>query len=146
MLGKRKSQDKPVFTPPDQRLKYPKWSIVYAQDSSKYYLVLDKSKMEFISDRAVRSWGRPFLVGTEKTLSGYSRWHNVGFAPGTLLTGMDGVMYYVSGKSPIDTVRLKITTPDVFEKLGFSKEFSFTVSDKELEFHMDGGAIENVSL
>lgn len=143
MLGKKKRVN---FIPVDHKVKYPKWSIVYANDSKKYYLILDKSRMPFISERAVRSWGRPYLIGSEKTLSGYSKWKCVGFAPGSVLTSMQGSMYYISGKSPIDVERLLIATPDFFEVLGFNQDFSFVVSDDELDFHPSGGAINNVSI
>lgn len=140
-----KKKTEPKFTPADRKLKYPKWSIVYSQDSQEHYLVLDKSKKRFISARAAQSWGRPILVGTEKTLSAYTRYGDVGFSPGSVLTSMDGVVYYITGKSPVDTEKLKVATPDFFDVLGFNKE-RFVVSDEELRYHKDGGAIENVSI
>jgi hypothetical protein len=121
---------------------YPKWSFAKTEDS--YWLVLDKTRMQFVSERAFWSWGKPAIIATNKSLANYKVWKKIGFAPGTLVRSMDGQFWFITGSQPLETERRLIATPDFFGVLGFNPEHAIIISQEELLFHKEGVAISSV--
>jgi len=138
-----KKREVSTWTPPDKKVKYPKWSFVKTEDS--FFLLLDDTKLEFISERAFNSWCRPWVQTSNKAISGYSLWKKIGFAPGTILRSIvDGSLYFLSGKDPLNAERRLIATPDFWVELGFDHRQSIVVSSKEIDFHIKGEDILGV--
>lgn len=100
--------------------------------------------MQFISERAFLSWGKPYVYASEKSLSNYQVWKRVGFSPGSLLRSMDGQTWFLSGAHPLEAERRLIATPDFYTVLGFNYNNSIMVSQEELLFHHEGVAINGI--
>lgn len=132
---------KKKWNPPRIKVKYPKWSYVYNVDNQKYYLVLTKTKKEFISDRAFKTWRVTAIQGTSESLSGYANYGKIGFRPGTLVKSMTGKIYYIADENK----RHLVTTPDLFLVLGFSADIQY-VSNEELTLHEEGEEINDIRL
>lgn len=139
---KTKSTEAKNLPIPTKPVVYPKWS--FAKVNDNYWLVLDKTRMQFVSERAFWSWGKPYIQASEKSLSDYKVWKKIGFAPGTLLRSMDGQFWFITGSQPLETERRLIATPDFFEVLGFNYINAILVSQDELLFHKEGNPISNV--
>lgn len=135
------------WSPSDNKCKYPKWTFVRIKDTNQYYLLLEKSKMEFISERAFRSWGRPYVLATKESISGYTNWRKIGFAVGSMIESMaDGTLWFLSGKDLLAPERRQISTPDFFNVLGFDMNDVYVVSLPEIDFHVRGEDIIGISL
>lgn len=127
---------KKLFIPPQKQKKYPQWTFVKIESENKYYLLLDKTKMEFISERAFWSWGKNCVVATEESIGGYRKWNKIGFAPGTLIRSMhDQTYWFINGKNVLAAERSQIATPDLFSILGFDLNQVYMVSLDEVDFH-----------
>jgi hypothetical protein len=126
---------------PVKPLVYPKWT--FAKTDS-YWLILDKTRMKIVSDRAFWSWGKPYVLATENSLSNYKIWKKLGFAPGSLLRSMDGSFWFISGSNPLEPERILISTPDFFGILGFNPNNAILVSQDELLFHREGVGINGI--
>lgn len=100
--------------------------------------------MQFISERAFWSWGKPFVEATDKSLSNYKIWKKIGFAPGTLVRSMDGQFWFITGSQPLETERRLVATPDFFTVMGFDYNKAIVVSQDELLFHKEGVAISGL--
>lgn len=125
------------WLPPRSKVKYPKWTIVRAGD--KFYMIMDKTRLEFISDRAAHSWGRPIVSTTEEAISGYKTWKKIGFAPGSMIKNyVDGSEYFITGSDVLAGERCLITTPDFFTRLGYDRRYMYVVSSAEVDFHRRG--------
>jgi hypothetical protein len=129
------------WSPPTKSVAYPKWTFA---KTDNYWLILEKTKMQFISERAFWSWGKPYIRATDKSLSNYKIWKKVGFAPGTLLRSMDGQFWFITGSQPLETERRLIATPDFFGVLGFDSNTAILVSQDELLFHREGVPISGI--
>lgn len=133
---------KSSFVPPTTAVKYPKWT--FAKVDESYWLVLDKTKKQFVSERAFLSWGKIPVLASLQSLSEYKSWGKIGFAPGTMIRSMSGQTYFITGSQPLEQERRLIETPDFYEKLGFNPYSAIIVSNEELEFHVEGESISAV--
>lgn len=148
LFGKKKKEVKveTVYMQPIQRwlptkikTKYPKWTFAKVDGTRDYYLLLDKIKMKFISERAFRSWGKNYILVTEESISGYTKWKGIGFAVGSILvSSVDGAQWYISGKDVLAGERQLISNPDFYSYLGFDLRWAFVVSLEEIDFHKKG--------
>lgn len=100
--------------------------------------------MQFLSERASWSWGKPFVLASDQSLANYKVWKKVGFAPGTLLRSMDGQYWFITGSDPLAQERRLVATPDFFSVLGFNPNNAIVVSQDELFFHREGIAISGI--
>jgi hypothetical protein len=143
-MFKRKVSAPPLqrWSPPKNKVAYPKWTFVRCGD--EYWIILDKTKVQFISERAFMSWGKVPVETTQEAISGYKTWKKVGFAPGTLIKGMDSKFYFITGKDPLATERRFVATPDFFNVLGFNSNNAIIVSNDEIYFHPEGGEISGI--
>lgn len=141
-MFKRTKSKQIEWIAPNIKVKYPKWSYVYNKDNSKYYLILGKSKKQFISERAFWSWKMQPLVTTNNALSGYPTYGKIGFRPGTIVISMSNLDYYIGDENK----RHQISTPDFYAILGFTRNNAYVISDDELEFHEEGEKINGVYL
>jgi len=129
----------PIWNPPAIKTKYPKWTFAKIDTTGEYYLLLDKTKMKFISERAFRSWNKPYVLVTNESISGYIKWKDIGFSPGTILrSSTDGQQWYISGKDVLAGQRQLITSPDFYQRLGFDLRYAYVVSLAEIDFHSRG--------
>jgi hypothetical protein len=142
VFKKKKDLDSLSVIVPNKPVIYPKWSFVKTENN--FWLVLDKTKMQLISERAFLSWGKPYLYGTDKSLSNYKIWKKVGFAPGTLVRCMDGKFWFITGSHPLETERRLVSTPDFFTILGFNPNNAILISQDELLFHEEGMSINGI--
>lgn len=139
---KFRKQVQPAWTPPNDKVTYPKWTFVEVE--GKYWLILDTTKMSFISERAFRSWGKLPVKATEASISGYSQWKQIGFAPGSLIRSVSGQYYFITGSNPLAPERRSIETPDFYAVLGFDPYNAIIVSTDEINFHSEGEAISGI--
>jgi hypothetical protein len=142
VFQRKQKQLNQKFYPPDKPVVYPKWTFAKVED--KYWLILEKTRMRFISERAFWSWGKPYVMASEKSLSKYDIWKNVGFSPGTLVSTMNGQTWFITGSKPLEAERRLILTPDFYFVLGFDEKNCFKISEQELLFHQEGEQINNV--
>lgn len=125
--------------PLKQKLKYPMWTFARVAGTNEYYLLLEKNKMEFISERAFWSWGRPYVLVSEESISGYTKWKKIGFALGTIVESQaDRTLWYITGSDLLAPERRLIANPDFFSVLGFDYDDAFMVSLPEVDFHKKG--------
>lgn len=133
--------------PEKKKMLYPMWTFARVVDSDSYYLILAKTKMAFISERAFLSWGKPYIVVSEESISGYPKFKKVGFAVGTLLISQtDKSEWYVTGSDPLAPERRRIGNPDFYTKLGFDLDDAYVVSLPEVDFHKKGEDLIDISL
>jgi len=133
------------FKPLKSRLIYPMWTFARVENTDKYYLILGRSKLEFISERAFESWNRRCILISEEAVVDYPRYKQVGFAVGTIVVSeADSTAWYITGSDILTPERCLIATPDFYEKLGFSGDDAVRVSLPELDFHKKGKNIEVV--
>ena len=142
MFQRKAKQQSQTHTIPSKEVFYPKWT--FAKTDKGYWLILDKTRMRFISERAFWSWGKPFVEASEKSLGNYEVWKKIGFAPGTLLRSMDGQTWFITGSQPLELERRLIATPDFYTVLGFNYNNAIVVSQDELLFHKEGVSISGV--
>jgi len=136
-----------IFSPLKQKFKYPKWTFARLKDTDRYFLLLDSTKMEFISERAFWSWGKPYVLVTEESISGYKNWKKIGFAPGAILIShADKTEWFITGNDVLAAERRRISTPDFYLKLGFDLRTAFVVSLDEIDFHKKGEDIIGINL
>ncbi len=136
MLRRKKWQ------PTREKLTYPKWTYVYNIDSKKYYLILNKTKKEFISNKAFSSWSVSAIQGTNESISHYPTYGKIAFRPGTVIRSMANTFFYVETE---DTIR-EITDPDFFLVMGFTTRSALIVSQKEIDFYQKGEDIDGIYL
>lgn len=128
---------------PTKPVKYPMWTFLHTEKG--FYLILEKTKMQFISDRAFWSWSRPCLVSNELAVSKYLNAGSIGFAPGTLVISQaDKTEYYITGSNVLSAERRLITTPDFYTDLGFDRRNAFVISLSELDHHKRGEDITEI--
>lgn len=120
---------------------YPPWTIVSVED--EYFLLLEKSKLKFISARAAFSWQKNILKSSSQALENYTTWKQVGFSLGSRLSTINNERYVICGSNPIETEYRRIATPDIF-KLGFQEKDFIMISDSELKFHKKGEDIDGI--
>ncbi len=132
----------PQVNIPIKAVTYPKWT--FAREGDNYWLVLEKTRMQFLSERAFWSWGKPFVLASDESLVNYKVWKKIGFAPGTLVRSMDGQFWYITGSDPLAPERRLVATPDFFGVLGFNANNAILVSQDELLFHKEGIAISSI--
>lgn len=118
-------------------LQYPMWTFVSTE--SARYLILEKTKLKFISNRAFWSWSKPCIQTNDAAISSYVLGGEIGFCPGTLVVSqVDKSEYFISGKNPLKAERRLITNPDFYHVLGFDISKAFVISLSELDFHPRG--------
>jgi hypothetical protein len=139
---KQSEQIEHIWKSPTKSVIYPKWT--FAKTDEVYWLILEKTKMQLLSERAFWSWGKPCVQASDQSLSSYKVWKKVGFAPGTLVRSMDGQCWFITGSQPLETERRLIATPDFFGVLGFNSNNAILISQDELLFHKEGIPISNV--
>lgn len=134
------------FKPLKSRLIYPMWTFARVENTSKYYLILGKSKLEFISERAFESWNRRYILISEEAVAEYPKFKQVGFAVGTIVVSeADNTAWYITGSDILTPERCLIATPDFYEKLGFSGGDAIRVSLPELDFHKKSSNIDSIT-
>lgn len=95
-----------------------------------YLIHKDGKKYRIPSKKILDSWNYPIVViTTELALEKYpTALTKLGYRDGSLLNNIaDGKLYLVSG-----SLLRHITSPDVFTRLGVSKEDAIVVSDAEI--------------
>lgn len=143
MLG-RKAKVPEKISPevPNKAVVYPPWTFARIDDT--FWLILEKTRMQFISQRAYESWGKPYVLASAESLAGYRVWKKIGFAPGTLVGNVDGQRWFITGLQPLETERRLVATPDFYNVLGYSYNNAIIVSQDELLFHREGIAISGL--
>jgi hypothetical protein len=132
---------KKIASIPQNSARYPKWT--FCKIDGEYWLILDKTRLRFISERAFESWGRTYVLASNESVSKYAIWKDVGFAPGTMIRAMNSSnVYFISGSDVLNTERRLIATPDFYDKLGFDTKNVIIVSDEELLWHREGTNID----
>ena len=125
--------------PPKKKMRYPMWTFARVKGTDLYYLILDKTKMQFISERAFLSWGKPYVLVSEESIAGYPKFKRIGFAVGTLLISQaDKTEWYITGNDLLAPERRKIADPDFYTSLGFDLDDAYVVSLPEVDFHKKG--------
>lgn len=143
----RKKEVMPVFKPLKQKFKYPKWTFARIENTDKFFLLLDSTKMEFISERAFWSWGKRYVTVTTESISGYKAWKKLGFSPGSILISQaDKTEWFITGNDVLAAERRLIANPDFYGKLGFDLRTAYVVSLSEIDFHKKGEDIIGISL
>jgi hypothetical protein len=133
--------------PPKVKLKYPMWTFARVKGTDEYFLLLDKTKMPFISERAFLSWGRPYVIVSHESIAGYMKYKPIGFAAGTILISQaDKTEWYITGRDVLVPERRRISTPDFYTVLGFDLDDAYMVSLPEIDFHKKGEDIVGVNL
>jgi hypothetical protein len=128
-------------------VRYPKWTFAQIAGTSIYYLVLEKTKMPFISERAFDSWGHNPILVTENSISGYPIFKKVGFAPGTLLISQaDKKEWFITGADVLEPERRLVGDPDFYTVLGFDINDAYMVSLNEIDFHKKGEDIRDIAI
>lgn len=134
-------------TPPSKPLRYPKWTFAQVAGSNNYFLILEKTKMPFISERAFDSWGRNPIIVTEKSVSGYPTFKKIGFAPGTIVISQaDKSEWFITGSDVLAPERRLVADPDFYQVLGFDIDDAYVVSLNEIDFHKKGEDIRDVAI
>lgn len=114
---------------PNYPVEYPA-GIALRTEKGFYFLHKDGKRYRITSDRIVDSWHFPFVVETsEIALSRYPvAVGKLGFRDGSLLNNIaDGRMYIVS-----ESKLRHITSPDVLERLGVTRDDALLVSDADI--------------
>jgi hypothetical protein len=133
--------------PLDKPLRYPKWTFAQVAGSNKYYLILEKTKMPFISERAFDSWGHNPIQVTEKSVSAYPVFKKVGFAPGTLaISQADKTEWFITGVDVLAPERRLVADPGFYQVLGFDINDAYVVSLNEIDFHKKGEDIRDIAI
>lgn len=133
------------WIPPNNKVKYPRWTFVYIPELNEYSLLWDKTRLIFISERAFRSWNRIPLIASKESISGYKVWKRIGFAPGTLIESIiDKKRYFITGGKLFEEEKQLIGTPDFYEKLGFNPNLAIVASMEEVNFHKEGEIISDI--
>lgn len=146
MLRLRRKIQNQQFTwsPPKNKIKYPRWTVVYIEEDNSYHLIWDTTKLTFISERAFKSWNRIPVKASKESISGYKNWKKIGFAPGTTVRSIsNSAVYYITGKL-FEEERCMINTPDFYEVMGFNPNLTLVVSQDELDFHKEGSNINDI--
>lgn len=132
------------WKPQVNRVKYPKWTFLYIPEMDEYSLIWDKTRLVFISERAFRSWNRIPVIASKESVSGYQVWKRIGFAPGTLIESItDRKRYFITGAKLFEEEKMLIATPDFYDKLGFNPALAIVASMEEVNFHKEGGIIND---
>lgn len=133
------------WKPQTTKVKYPKWTCVFIPEINEYSLIWDKTRLIFISERAFKSWNRTPVMASKESISGYSIWKRIGFAPGTLIESIvDKKRYFITGNKLFEEEKMLIATPDFYEKLGFNPSLAIIASMEEVNFHKEGGIISDI--
>ncbi len=108
-------------------------------------MIWDKTRLIFISERAFKSWNRIPVIASKESVSGYSVWKRIGFAPGTLIESVvDKKKYFITGSKLFEEEKMLIGTPDFYDILGFNPNLAVIVSMEEVNFHKEGGVISDI--
>lgn len=133
-----KSTTSPI-SPPRSKTKYPMWTFARLENTSSYFLILEKTKFPFISERAFLSWGKPCIVVSEESISGYPNARKIGFAPGSIIIScVDNSQWFLTGENALSAERRLIADPDFWDVLGYDYDTAFTVGLNEIDFHARG--------
>lgn len=146
-MFRKKNQTIPssTWTPSKTKVKYPKWTFIYIPDANEYSLIWEKTRLVFISERAFRSWNRVPVIASKESVSGYQIWKRIGFAPGTLIESVvDRKQYIITGGKLFEEEKMLIGTPDFYERLGFNPSLAIIASMEEVNFHKEGGIINDI--
>lgn len=118
---------------------------MYVPEANEYSLIWDRTRLIFISERAFKSWNRIPIRASKESISGYSIWKRIGFAPGTLIESIvDKKRYFITGGKLFEEEKFLIGTPDFYDKLGFNPSLAIVASMEEVNFHKEGGIINDV--
>lgn len=125
---------KKIPTLPTNPVEYPVGSFVKTE--AGYFYISGKTKrIRILTNRVLDSW-KPHRVitTTEAAVKNYKAWGKLPFRNGSLIHNIaDGKIYLVeSGK------RRHITSPDVLERLGASRNDVVSVSLEEINLHEMG--------
>lgn len=134
-----------TWSPPRDKVKYPKWTFLYIPETNEYSLIWDKTRLIFISERAFRSWNKNPVIASKESVSGYKIWKRIGFAPGTVIESVvDGKKYFITGNKLFEEEKMLIATPDFYDKLGFNPSLAVLASMEEVNFHKEGEMINDI--
>lgn len=133
------------WNPQKTKVRYPKWTFVFIPEINEYSLIWDKTRLIFISERAFKSWNRIPVIASKESVSGYQIWKRIGFAPGTLIESViDRKRYFITGGKLFEEEKMLVATPDFYEKLGFNPSLAIVASMDEVNFHKEGGIINDI--
>lgn len=128
-------KEKPGLTRPSQPLDYPEGMAVDTEKA--VYYIKNKKRFRFFSDRVFESWNLEPAIGSEASVKHIPRGGVLGFRDGSLIQDFsDGKIYLIAGNK-----RRLITSPDVFDLLGYDEGMIVPVSREEVELHDRGGDI-----
>src|SRR5688572_5333242 len=96
---------KKLWQTPKIKVKYPKFTYVKCEDNGKYYIILDKTKKEYISQDAFKSWGVKPLNTSLEAISHYYLYGKKGFRPGSLLRSVFDQKLYMAGEELLHAVK-----------------------------------------
>lgn len=104
------------------------------QTEAGYFLIRDKVRFRIGSERILWSWRFNVVETTEAAVKHFAIAGKLGFRDGTLINNLaDGKMYVIAKNK-----KRHITSPDVFDKYGYSTADMVTVSDAEANLHENG--------
>lgn len=139
-MFKKKQDVSTEFIPPYRPVFYPKWTCVHIKKTDEIFIILEKTKKKFISNRAFISWKYDFVEGTRESVSQYPLNGQLGFRSGTLVQAVgDNKQYLI-----LEGCYKLIATPDFYSVLGFDYNKFMSISLDELEFHKKGEDIRSV--
>jgi len=122
---------------PTTPVEYPYGSFVKTE-KGYYYIGAPGKRYRFISKRVLDSWSPHRVIETtEAAVSKYRVVAKMGFRNGSLIHNIaDGKIYYIESNK-----RRHVTSPDVLERLGASKEDVVSVSLAEIKLQEPGGEL-----
>lgn len=141
MFWKSKKTGKKQIVP-QAEVKYPKYTYVKCLDNGKFYLLLEKTKKEFLSKEAFESWGVEPLETSFQAISHYYLYGKKGFRPGILVRSVFDQKLYLVGEEVLHPMK----TTEIFDVLGFSKDKVYTVSESVINFYEKGDDIVGFSV
>lgn len=132
------TQPEPVKVLPEHPVDYPAGTFVYTTSGNRY-LIRPNGQKQRVGLNVYLSWDFPLKVlTTDAALTKYpTAITQLGFRDGSLLINIaDGKMYLVS-----DYTRRHITSPDVLERLGVTKDDFMVVSDADINIMKRGAEL-----
>lgn len=117
---------------PESRTDYPYG--LFVRTEAGFFLIREKGRYRIPTLRMMVSWSAPIVQSSEAAVKHLPVLGQVGFRDGTLIQNFStGEKYLISRNK-----KLRIASPDVFDRLGLNKQLIVEVSESEANFHTDG--------
>lgn len=129
-LFRQKSTDSPPV--PQTRTEYPYGLFVITE--AGFFLIREKGRYRIPTQRMMVSWSAPIVQSSEAAVKHLPILGKIGFRDGALIQNFTTNEKYLISRNK----KRRITSPDVFAKLGLNKELMVVVSESEANFHEDG--------